>query len=160
MRVDEDDRRVLDENTDFDCITQHIQSCAGTKFPPDALVLDEDVPKTPVLKRLRAKSLTYKNGRPGLAKYNRIQVIHASNIFKRTVDEPLLRWCKKHQYHLLTCNYIDFKKLDKYRSHWGILAVLNQSVAHNTPKKLARKLDLIFNNNNKSSFQNKLFGIK
>lgn len=160
MRVDEDDRRVLDRGTDLGGITQHIESCAGTKFPQDALILDEDVPKTPVLRQFRRESFRYKDGRPGLAKYNRVQIIHASSIFERTVDEPLLKWCKKHRYHLLTCNHVDFQRLHRHHPHWGILAVLNQSVAHRTPKILSSKVDLIFSQHMKSSFQNQLFVIK
>lgn len=159
MQISEENRHRLNDETDLQDITDHIKERSGQSFPADAIVADQDVSMKAV-DRLRKQQLHYQNGRPTFSKYNRIQIIYASHIFSTTQDKPLLEWCNSQKFHLLTCNEQDFNQLDGTVPHYGIIVCEDQSLAHNDVTKLAKKMDTLFSQRNKSAFKNQLFSIR
>jgi hypothetical protein len=160
MYVTEEKRQELDAITDFQQITQSIERRAGQRFPTEALILDQDLPAQGLVPELRARALRYDGGNPGFAKYNRVQIIHASHIFDSTEDGPLLRWCNRQEYPLLTCNVQDFRHLHQTTQHWGLIISLDQPFAHNQPVQFTDKVESIVTGHRKHEMQNRLFAVQ
>lgn len=158
MWVPESDRLPLDPQCDFDRIDETIRD-QGT-FPYEALILDEDLPATPLLTAVRSKQLLYKGGRGIINKHRRVAVAHAAHLFETTTDETLLNWCAAHRYVLLTCNQKDFKWLHQTHQHAGLIICVDQGYPAANPDGCARKLDSIFANHSYANFVNRLFAIR
>lgn len=121
MWVPESDRLPLDPDCDFNRVNRTIRN-QGT-LPFEALILDEDLPATPLLTAIRSKQLRYRGGRGILNKHSRVAVAHAAHLFDTTTDKTLLEWCADHGYVLLTCNRRDFEQLHQTHQHTGLTSV-------------------------------------
>lgn len=159
MQVPESDRRPLDESTDFVSATEHILDRAGGSLPHEAVILDEDVPAMPLIPVLRSEQPTYRTGRPGLSKYDRMQIIHASHIFETTQDRPLLEWCHHHGFPLVSCNVRDFVGLHQTTSHSGVLLCPDQTTVHGRPRAVAREIAAVISTRRKTEISDRVFTI-
>lgn len=157
MWLPESTRQPLNSTSNFSDIDDNIRQ-QGT-LPREALILDEDLPSTVLMQALRAQTPRYKGGRGIVGRYGRIEVSHAGHLFSTTEDRPLLEWCDRHGYVLLTCNVRDFQQLDQQINHSGIIICTNQSYPATNPGKCAKKCDNIFASHHKPRFSNNLFVI-
>lgn len=150
-------RKSLHYNCDFDKIDATLRS-EGT-LAREALILDEDLPSTYLMKELRGRQLRFNGGRGIMGRYRRVEVGHAGHLFSTTQDQPLLEWCHRHGYVLLTCNAKDFEALDRQLSHSGLIISINQGYPAADPSGFADKCERIFNDWRKNKFNNQVFTI-
>jgi hypothetical protein len=157
MWLPQDKRKILNSDVDFDHIDASLRN-EGT-LPREALVLDEDLPTTPLLKELRAKTLRYSGGRGAIGRYQQVEVMYAGHLFSTTADRPLLEWCHRHGYVLLTCNVLDFERLDRKLAHSGLIVSLDQAFPSTNADDFATKINAIFGSHRKREFANQLFTV-
>lgn len=109
--------------------------------PRDAVVLDEDVNDREFTRALRQERLTYADGRPGLVKYPRLEVIAAGHLFQSTNDRPLLSWCRLNDYPLITANEEDFVGLHRRGvDHSGVLVISDKVAFGGKPRAHADEI--------------------
>ena len=157
MWLPETKRRSLDSSSDFSVIDSGLRN-EGT-LATEGLILDEDLPATQLMRELRARQLRFRGGRGALSRYRRVEVGHSGHLFSTTQDQPLLEWCHRHGYILLTCNVKDFEKLDRQINHSGIIASTNQGYPACDPSNFADKCEKIFKDWRKHQFKNRVFTI-
>lgn len=132
-----------------------------TPTPPrDAVVLDEDINDREFLRGLRRRQLTYADGRPGLEKYPRLEVIAAGHVFQSTNDLPLLSWCRLNDYPLITANEEDFVSLHRQGvDHSGILVVSDKVAFGEKPVAYAGEVARIFGELRKSELRDEVIEV-
>jgi predicted nuclease of predicted toxin-antitoxin system len=84
-----------------------------------------------------------------------IEVIQAKDeMGEQTIDEPLLEWCAKNQYVIITNNLKDFKPLHEQRDHQGIFAYSDQGLPNRDPEGLARAVVAVIEQYGTEEFKN------
>lgn len=130
-------------------------------FPPlEAIVLDEDMCSLTLVSILRRMNISYKNNsQKNLSLKGNVEVISSAHIFDTTEDKALLKWCNRHSYPLVTCNYQDFIDLHKDHQHSGIICNTAGTEKGFDNDQMAKIINKILSNNSKIEVLNEIFQI-
>lgn len=156
MKLPAGDRPALTESTNPGTVSERITESTIPHLPREAIILDEDVNSKQFIRELRSRQLTYSDGRPGLGKFSRIQIVAAAHLFETTEDKPLLNWCEMHGYLLVTANREDFVELGNTTTHSGILIVADKNGLVNRTTAYGNEFERIFDNLSKSQIRNQI----
>lgn len=156
MKLPAGDRPTLTESTNLSTVSKQIIETTTPHLPREAIVLDEDVNSKQFVRELRSRQLTYSDGRPGLGKFNRIQIVAAAHLFETTEDEPLLNWCEAHGYPLVTGNREDFVELGSNTTHSGVLVVADQTGLVTRTTAYGDKFRQMFDSMSKTQIRNRI----
>lgn len=161
MRVPKNRRNEeLTSSSDFSEVDEYLKShITSTHLPRYALILDEDVKKSPHVNLLRKEDLRFQNGRGSINPRQRVSVASADDLFSSTEDRPLLKWCHSHGYQLMTCNVQDFQQLNQSTTHSGLMICSDQSFTHQNPSVISNKIDAVYNDNKIRQVENTAFEI-
>lgn len=156
MKLPAEERPALTASTDLAAVSRRIRRTASPFLPQEAIVLDEDVNAKSLVRELRRRRITYEDGRPGLEKFDGLQIVAAGHLFDSTEDGPLLEWCTLNDYPLVTANEQDFLQLHRVMSHAGILIVRDKPGLTTRTGSYADEFQRIFDNLSRQELRDEL----